>query len=102
MARTELAQLADGGGDAVGLLDAQFVGVAHDGAPARLRCRHGQHRQLVDHRHDLLAAKGGAAQLAVLDFDVGHRLAALVAHVVVGDRSRPSPAAPPRCRCASG
>ena len=62
-AAAQAVQLRYGGGDAVRLLDAQFGGVADDGVALGEAGGHGQHRQLVDHDGNDLAAQVDALEV---------------------------------------
>ena len=81
----QLAQFADGGGNAVGLLDAQFAGILTTVLPwawVAATASTGSSSIMVT---IWLAAEGGAAQLAQGHVEVGHRLAADLAVVVLDD-----------------
>ena len=90
------------GGDAVGLFDAQFAGIADNCAAVCLGGRHGQDGQFVDHGDDLFAAEGRAVQFGGLPLR-GRRPVHLT-DAFVGDSGfvRPWRSAHRRCRCASG
>ena len=54
------AQAVDDGGDAVGFLDAQFLGIADDGAALRERGGDGDDGNFIDKICDFLEENGGA------------------------------------------
>jgi hypothetical protein len=71
----EGAQVGGHGGDAVGFLDAQFVGVADFGVALGQRAGHGDDGQFVDDVGDFRAGNFRAAQLASVDADGAERFA---------------------------
>jgi hypothetical protein len=68
-------RLFDDGGDAVGFLDAEFGGVADDGAAFGERGGHGDDRDFIDQIGHLGFEDGGAFEWCAVDLDVADRFA---------------------------
>ena len=58
--RAHGAQIVRDRGDAIGFLDAQFLGLPDDGRAAGERAGHGEDRQLIDQLRNFLALDDGA------------------------------------------
>ena len=97
MSRAQAAQAVDDRRDAVGLLDAQLLGAAHDGLALGEAAEQRDERQLVDGQRHLVGLDDRADQRAGGDVEVGDRLAR-AAISSPGSSSR-SPTTIPPMRC---
>ena len=87
--RAHRAQIVRNGGDAVGFLDSQFLGVANDGRAVGKRAGDSENRQFVDQLRDFLSLNNGGFETRAGNFqnaarfdlvDVLDRFAHLRAH----------------------
>ena len=64
------AEVVDDGGDAVGFFDAEFLGVADDGATLGQCCRNGDDWNFIDEVRDFIDENRGTGEGGAVEFDV--------------------------------